>query len=435
MLVEFFCARDAAPGLEAWRTVCIAWGGLLLITGHAVYKAWLAVAFTNFYKVFYDLMQNAASTASTGTHEEQHAALDAIYSQLLVFAQLAIPASAIHPIARWLQSRYALSWRLALIRSYVARWDAAGVAIEGASQRVQEDTDRFADGLETAFSTLLDVIFTLVIFTPKLYELGDVVQAPHILANRQDWLVLLALALAVFGTLVGLLVARKLVGLEIQNQVVEAKFRMDLSLWEANTIPIQPPTRSQTHTQTLEEGPPLGINEIPTGVNAINRIAQHAHNRHLLHVNYTNLYKHFAFFHAWTGCFDQLISIMPYILAAPQLVLSDSISELASGDTIDMMSGASIAVPLTLGQVVELSRVFDRVFGALTTPMNAWGSINEFRSVLFRLSQFEKHLPPSRRSRDQPRTTEMTVAAIVEHSNDSEIMGDVAVTAEVPTFR
>lgn len=434
-LVEFFLARDAPPA-TAHRTVAVAWVGLALIVSHSVYKAWLAVAFTAFFRDFYDVMGAAAALVATGEASSgetsgsggegpavaaaaaaaRRAALADIYAQLAVFARLAVPAALVHPLARWMMSRYAMAWRLALVRSYVARWDAAGVAIEGASQRVQEDTQRFAEGLEFAFATALDVVFTLVIFTPKLHALGRHVRPPEALRDvlaldgeggwRQDWLVLVAVALAALGTVVGLVVARRLVDLEVRNQVVEAAFRLDLSLWEALSTPVQPPARppraaeeagiaeeeratpvaESEHRSDRSDDPAAGCAASlpPFATTTVDRVQQHAAHRQRLEQNYTSLFRHFAYFNAWTGAFDQAVTIVPYLLAAPQLVLAPE-------------EGAAAAVAaLSLGEVVELSRIFDRCFSALTTPMNAWGAVNEFRSVLRRLREFERHLPSAR---------------------------------------
>src|SRR3989339_339346 len=44
----------------------------------------------------------------------------------------------------WLTRRYAFKWREALNYYYTHQWKNTGVIIEGASQRIQEDTARFA---------------------------------------------------------------------------------------------------------------------------------------------------------------------------------------------------------------------------------------------------------------------------------------------------
>ena len=48
--------------------------------------------------------------------------------------------------------------------------------IEGASQRLHEDTQRFSKGLDLFLGIVLDALCTLVVFTPILFDLGA--QAP-----------------------------------------------------------------------------------------------------------------------------------------------------------------------------------------------------------------------------------------------------------------
>ena len=44
--------------------------------------------------------------------------------------------------------------------------------IEGASQRLHEDTQRFSTGLDLFLGIVLDALCTLVVFTPILFDLG-----------------------------------------------------------------------------------------------------------------------------------------------------------------------------------------------------------------------------------------------------------------------
>ena len=376
MLAEFFLS-------PAWNTSAIAWVGMLLIVVHAVYKSWLALQFTYFYRDFYDLMQRAAgghdqqldcgSGAGSGDSGDSPtpSTLAEVYAQLLIFAYLAIPAAIIHPIASWFQSRYALAWRLALIQSYLSRWEASGVFIEGASQRIQEDTQRFAEGLEVAFATLLDVAFTLSIFTPRLADMGRDIPPPWSAHGGSDdhWLVWATVLLATFGTLVSLCIARRLVDLEVQNQRVEAGFRKDLVIWEDCVAPVNPSTH-----------PPR---DAPSTANCAGTWIPD------LRSNYRLLYKHFAYFNAWVAAFEQATTILPYLVGAPRLF--------------------DATAPISLGKVVEFSRIFDRVFGALTVPMHDWARFNEFRSVLRRLHEFEQTVP--RKTREQRTVTaEMAMA-------------------------
>jgi ABC-type uncharacterized transport system fused permease/ATPase subunit len=54
---------------------------------------------------------------------------------------------------------------------------------------------------------------------------------------------------------------------------------------------------------------------------------------------------------------------------------------------------------ITLGTLVKLSNSFEKVFSSLSILAENWGAVNEFRSVLRRLSEFEGQLYSSRPSR------------------------------------
>ena len=100
--------------------------------------------------------------------------------------------------------------------------------IEGASQRVQEDTKRFASIMEGLGTSLLDSILTLIAFLPILHELSKKVTALPLIGPVDHSLIYVAVLFALFGTVLLVLVGYKLPGLEFKNQVVEAAYRKQL---------------------------------------------------------------------------------------------------------------------------------------------------------------------------------------------------------------
>ena len=80
--------------------------------------------------------------------------------------------------------------------------------------------------------------------------------------------------------------------------------------------------------------------------------------------------------------------ILPYLIFAPLLFDSDPNRR------------------ILLGTLIQVSNSFDKVFGSLSVIADNWAGINEFRSVLVRLRQFENNIfnevPfPNRRGRRQ----------------------------------
>ena len=97
--------------------------------------------------------------------------------------------------------------------------------------------------------------------------------------------------------------------------------------------------------------------------------------------NYSALFKNFLGLNLWLDCFDQFMVVAPYLLVAPRLF--------AEKDRI------------TLGTLVQTSNSFGKVFDSLSIISENWGGINEWRSALVRLQQFEAALLSPRAARGE----------------------------------
>lgn len=67
-------------------------------------------------------------------------------------------------------SHYVFRWRTAMNEHYMAHWQHLR-HIEGAAQRVQEDTMRFASTLEDMGVSFINAVMTLIAFLPVLVTL------------------------------------------------------------------------------------------------------------------------------------------------------------------------------------------------------------------------------------------------------------------------
>jgi len=149
-------------------------------------------------------MQTSLEAAS-GPEAEAAAGLRSnVYDALTEFAWLVAPAVVVHPIAGLIRNWWVFCWRRVLMRAYLHRWNTSIPAIEGASQRVHEDTQRFASGIQSCVATLLQSIFTLAVFCPVLYDLDP-------------WLMGVAVLAALGGLGVSVVVGWPLVGLEVRQ--------------------------------------------------------------------------------------------------------------------------------------------------------------------------------------------------------------------------
>jgi ABC-type uncharacterized transport system fused permease/ATPase subunit len=164
-------------------------------------------------------------------------------------------------------------------------------------------------------------------------------------------------------SLVGLtgaaLLGRKLVGLEISNQKVEALLRKDLVL--------------------LETTPAVIVGTQPSSDDRYAAFLPQTYFRNTiesLHKNYFALFKHFGILNCWLSFFDQVMVLAPYAIAAP------------------LVFAASVDQRITLGTLIKMSNSFEKVFSSLSVIAENWGAINDFRSTYRRLREFESKLYP-----------------------------------------
>lgn len=345
MLKEFFRFADA-------RRLAVAWLGLGVFLAQAGYNAYLKTALNRVYSELYDGLGEATAAVQSGDEAEIEEARSSVYGSLEAFSLLVVPAIFVAPIAKFLRSMWSLEWRLALLEEYSSRWASSTTPIEGVSQRIHEDTLRFITGINSALSIVLGAFFTLGAFVPILLEIGSEVRpraaASLVTLFGDSWLVCLALLLALFDLAVALLVGRRLVRLEVDNQKVEAALRTLLVKAELDG---RYDVRQYSFGVTLQQ----------------------------LGENYVRLFKSFSFLNTWLSLFEQFTVLLPYFLVVPLLFESEE-------------NGG-----IQLGSLMRLTHAFSTVFGEFNVVADSMGPINEFRSVLRRLSEFERSVsPPSR---------------------------------------
>ena len=139
----------------------------------------------------------------------------------------------------------------------------------------------------------------------------------------------------------------------MQNQLVEALLRKDLVLLETTPAVIV----GQTIVQ--QQYAPWRFFE-----ETLRR----------LYRNYHALFRHFSLLNTWLSFYDQVMTLLPYFVAAPLLFAADPERR------------------ITLGTLIQMSNSFEKVFSSLSVVAENWGAVNEFRSVLVRLREFERKL-------------------------------------------
>lgn len=353
-----------------------AWAGLVLVLGHAAVHGFVKYRLNEWYASFYDVLGSASALVgnATTTADDWAAKRAEVAGGLVDFAKIAAIAVGVMPVAKLVRSMWTLHWRLALTRSYLRAWDANRPAIEGSAQRVQEDAQRFARGTELCVSVGLDALITLVIFVPVLLRLGADTRCPDVVEGYRGlgsgWLVGLAIFTALVGFGITLAIGHRLVNLEVQNQVVEARLRTDLVLLETSpdrvcvTVHHPPDPDGEVDVNDLHGPTHTLMPPLPRFMPTIANV------RH----NYTALFLNFSALNLWLAVFEQFATILPYLVFAPLLFSSDAASR------------------VTMGTVIQVSNAFDKVFSSLNVVADNWVGINEYRSVLVRLRQFEANL-------------------------------------------
>src|ERR1700732_1738350 len=173
-----------------WAVWSILGSALILFTSY--FQVQVSVALNEWRLPFYNLLQKALTTPGSVTREE-------LYAGIWTFLSIATVAIVVIVLTRFLVSHYIFRWRTAMNDYYVANWPRLRT-IEGASQRVQEDTMRFATTVAGLGGDLLSSVLTLIAFLPVLLRLSSYVSELPIIGAIPYPLVIAAIVWSVFGT-------------------------------------------------------------------------------------------------------------------------------------------------------------------------------------------------------------------------------------------
>jgi peptide/bleomycin uptake transporter len=159
--------------------------------------------------------------------------MDEYMGQLATFGYIAGLYVTVAVFTDFFIKHYVFRWRTAMNDYYATSWHAVR-GIEGASQRVQEDTMRFARLMEGLGVSFMRSVMTLFAFLPILWTLSEKITALPWIGPVSHSLVWVAIVFALAGTVLMAVVGVKLPGLEFENQRVEAAFRKELVYGEDN---------------------------------------------------------------------------------------------------------------------------------------------------------------------------------------------------------
>jgi peptide/bleomycin uptake transporter len=204
-----------APHKYLWWSVA----GSALIVFLDYYNVQTSVVINYWQRPFWDAFQQALSGKPIPAGD--------FYHQISVFSQIAFVSVGVSVLTRFFTSHYVFRWRMAMNDYYVSRWPEVR-SIEGAAQRVQEDTMRFAMIVEELGISLVDSLLTLLAFLPVLAALSGSVKTLPIVGVIPEPLVFAAILWSLFGTVLLAAAGMKLPNLAFRNQRVEAAYRKEL---------------------------------------------------------------------------------------------------------------------------------------------------------------------------------------------------------------
>lgn len=302
-------------------------GGSALILFVNWFLVQLDVMINSWFGVFYDMVQSALGTPGSVEAGD-------FYWQFIVFLRIALLYVFFGTLFRFFVSHFIFRWRTAMNSYYMAQWQKLR-HIEGAAQRVQEDTMRFASIAEGLGISLIDSLMTLIAFLPLLWALSAHIEELPIIGEVSQGLVFVAIIWSVIGTALVAVAGIRLPGLEFRNQRVEAAYRKELVYGEDRADRAAPPT----------------VRELFENVRR----------------NYFRLYLNYMYFNLVRIFYLQLGVLVPYFALAPSI-----------------LTGV-----ITLGVMQQITRAFGRVESSFQYLVNSWTTIVELMSIFKRLKAFE----------------------------------------------
>jgi peptide/bleomycin uptake transporter len=304
--------------------------GTLLILFAIWYRVQLDVKINEWFGTFYDLVQTALSKPGSITAPQY-------WQQIMTFFSIAMVYITVAVLIDFFTRHYVFRWRQAMNDYYMAHWPKLRT-IEGAAQRVQEDTMRFARIVEGLGVELMRSLMTLAAFLPILWGLSDKITSVPIIGAVPHSLVWVSIAWALFGTVLLAVTGILLPGLEFQNQRVEAAYRKELVYGEDDPSRATPPVAAS--------------------------LFQHVRR------NYFRLYFHYLYFDVVKWSYLQASVLVPLVAMGPTVV----------------------AGVFTLGVFQQIARAFDKVTESFQYLVLSWSTIIELISVYKRLRAFEARI-------------------------------------------
>lgn len=328
-VVLIFYAFWALYRPHPWQNWAILGSAFILFTTN--FSVQVSVVLNEWRGPFFNLVQKALTPPPGSVSPGE------LFAGILIFMEIAFCWIAVLVVTRFFVSHFIFRWRMAMNDFYMSNWTRLR-HIEGASQRVQEDTMRFSTNVEDLGVSLVNSVMTLIAFLPVLAGLSHHITELPIVGQIPYSLVVAALVWSAFGTVLLATVGVKLPGLEFRNQRVEAAYRKELVYGEDNA----------------DRAEPVTVKELFRNVR----------------LNYFRLYFHYSYFNVARYFYGQADSVFAIVILIPTIA----------------------AGKITLGIFQQIVSAFSEVASSFQYLVSSWSDIVVLISIYKRLRAFEATL-------------------------------------------
>lgn len=328
-----------------------AWALLIAIVTLNLGSVYLAVLFNDWYRIFYNALQEKNSTV--------------FWTQMGSFGLLAFIAIVVAVYKFYLTQTLEMRWRRWMTEDRLARWASHNVfyhlelsrftgstgdakSPDNPDQRLAQDINLFTSQTVSLSMGLLNAVVTLVSFVGILWTLSgpwgfDALGRHFEIAGYMVWA---AVLYCLFGSVLTHWIGRPLIGLNFQQEKAEADFRHHLIR-----------VRESAESIALDNGSQVEQAQLSS------RFAS-------VLANYLALIKAQKKLIWFTSFFGQAAVIFPFLVSAPRF-----------------FSGA-----IQLGELIQISSAFGKVQDALSWFVDSYDRLASWRATTDRLISFDAAL-------------------------------------------
>jgi vitamin B12/bleomycin/antimicrobial peptide transport system ATP-binding/permease protein len=333
-------------------------GLLLAIVLLNLGTVYMAVQFNDWYRVFYDALQNKDQTV--------------FWQQIARFSYLAFGAIIIAVYKFYLTQLLQMRWRSWMTRDYLKRWLShrafykmelaryttapadLNTSPDNPDQRIQEDVQSFTTSTISLSMGVLNAVVTLVSFVGILWSLSGSFGFKlggnnYVIPGFMVWA---AVAYCLVGSLLAHYIGRALIKLNFMQQRYEANFRHHMVR-----------VREYSESIALDRGETVERGQLEGRFSTVL-------------ANYLSLIRANKKLIWFQSFFGQAAVIFPFVVAAPRF-----------------FSGA-----IQLGQLIQISSAFGKVQDSLSWFVDSYDSLASWRATTDRLTSFEDSMTAQTRA-------------------------------------